>query len=167
MYLEVWPPREVTALERRLDELVEVVMDDHERSIDEQGYLARFLVIRASGYLEQVAYETLRGHLSVRSNGMVRSFSLSWIERSRNPSAYNLLEIVGRLDATLRNDLDALLDADDARMKRELGYLLHCRNLIAHGMNESVGTRRALDLVDLTKELADWFIRRLNPNTRT
>lgn len=160
----VWPPRQVTSLQGVLASLVLLVEDEaRELSPESRGWLARLLVIRASGYLEQVVSECFRGHVNERSGGLVRSFAASWLERSRNPSPSNMLDMVGRFDKGLQDELDGLLSAEDDRLKRELSFLVATRNSIAHGINEGVGPAKALALKDVSVEVADWFILRFNP----
>jgi len=84
--------------------------------------------------------------------------------RSRNPSPENLLEIIGRFDATLQRELEQKLDDDDGLIRRELSLLVHRRHHISHGQNEGLRSRKALELVDLVKDLADWFILALRPD---
>jgi len=55
------------------------------------------------------------------------------------------------------------LEADDQRLRRELAFLVDRRNKIAHGLNEGIGTVKALALKDVASEAADWFIARFNP----
>lgn len=164
MSQEVWPPWNVTSLERQLDALADAVRTQGNRSDDEQIWLTRFLVVRACGYLEQAVHEVVVGHLQGRSGGMIRSFSLSWMGRSRTPSPENLLEVVGRFDANLQRELEQKLDADDGAIRRELALLVHRRHHISHGQNEGLGSRKALELVELAKDLADWFILALRPD---
>jgi hypothetical protein len=164
----IWPPRPVTSLQGALAALVHLVEDyERELSPESRGWLARLLVIRASGYLEQVVSECFRGHVNEKSGGLVRSFASSWLERSRNPSPSNMLDMVGRFDKTLQDELDELFSADDDRLKRELAFLVSTRNSIAHGMNEGVGPAKALALKDVAVEVADWFILRFNPQRST
>jgi len=125
--------------------------------------MARFLAIRSSGYVEQTAIEVVRGYVQARSGGPVRSFAGSWLERTRNPTAQNLTDLIGRFDSTWRNEFIDLLDDDDERLKRELAFLVNLRNRIAHGLNEGVGREKALLLKEVSVELADWFILRFNP----
>jgi hypothetical protein len=55
------------------------------------------------------------------------------------------------------------LDANDERLARELAFLVDCRNKIAHGLNEGIGSQKALALKDVAVEIADWFVLRFNP----
>jgi hypothetical protein len=161
-----WPPWTIISLEKGLDHLVEAVRQPDGRDDDEQNLLTRFLVIRTCGYLEQVVQESVRSHLQSMAGGTVKSFALSWMGKSRNPSPENLLDIVGRFDESWRAELQDMLDADDKSLNRELSMLVHRRHQIAHGLNEGLNPRKALDLVTVAKTLADWFIRRFNPDAQ-
>jgi hypothetical protein len=71
---------------------------------------------------------------------------------------------VGRFNATWSNELAELLEADDELLHRELSLLLDRRNRIAHGLNEGITGRKALDLKKTACTVADWFILRFNPS---
>lgn len=159
-----WPPWVVSSSEKRLDDLVEAVRSDDSRDMDEQIWLTRFLVVCACGYLEQVVQQVVTGYIHGRVTGTVKSFSLSWMGKSRNPSPENLLDIVGRFDGDWRDELQAMLDANDGHLNQELLMLISRRNQIAHGLNEGLNSRKAIELVLVSKQLADWFVRRFDPD---
>jgi hypothetical protein len=159
-----WPPKLVSSLERSLQQLAKSVRElPSQRSDDEQVWLSRFLVVRTCGYLEQVIYETARDYVREKSGGLVRSFASSWLAKTRNPTPDNMLELVGRFDAGLERDLREMLEADQGHLYREISFLVDRRNKIAHGLNESVNTRKALDLLNETEKIAEWFIANLKP----
>lgn len=162
--LTSWPPRDLIQIRRGLDELIDTTRDD-DRTLEPEvtALLARLLVIRSAGYVEQGASICARGHVRERSGGYVRSFAHSWLERSKNPSPANLLEFVGRFDQLLADELEVAFAKDQDRWRRELAFLVDRRNKIAHGLNEGVGQSRALELAVVSKEIVDWFILRLNP----
>jgi len=161
-----WPPREVGAIAIKLRELRQLLehgcdppeLDEH------RAWLARMLIIRATGYLEQSVIEVTRAYVDQRSGGLVRVFARSWMDRSRNPTPDALLGFIGRFDYSLQLELKELLDADDQLLRRDLAMLVDSRNKIAHGHNEGVRPRRALGLTDSAELIADWFILRFNPN---
>lgn len=159
----VWPPQHLGRLEQQLDQLAKAVEDGSERDIDDQAWLTRFLVIRTCGYLEQVVHETVVAHLQEMSFGRAQTFVMSWLERSRNPSIDNMTKLVGRLDPNLQEQLQELLDADDKKLLRNIALLVGRRNQIAHGENEGMGSKSALDLMLSAKIVADWFVLRLDP----
>ncbi|MCK9897207.1 HEPN domain-containing protein [Frankia sp. AgB32] len=163
---EVWPPTETRIILDRLSELAALVQDQA-RVADNQevvSWLARLLVIRSCGYLEQTVAGTFRAYTGRLSYGHVRNFSLGWLDRTQNPTPAALETLAGRFDQGLRQELSALLDADDGRLRRELATLVDRRNRIAHGLNESVGVRKALELHGVACEVADWFILRFGPS---
>ncbi len=159
-----WPPREVTDLSRKLEELAELVRRPHDEASQEvRDWLARVLVVRSCGFLEQTVLEVCRAYLRGRSSGPVGAFGRSWLERGRNPNPDALVALVGRFDATWAGDLEEVLQADDERLHREVAFLVDRRNKIAHGLNEGVSTVKALALLDVVGEVSDWFIARFNP----
>lgn len=163
---DTWPPREIYSLEKNLNTLADAVREPGTaRTDDEQVWLTRFLLVRSVGYLEQVVHECFRGHITQKSGGTVRSLSLSWFQRSKNPSVDNLCDLLGRLDLNLRVEFEEFLDEEDSRVRRELSLLLDRRHKIAHGLNEGMTPRRALDLVKLVHDVAAWFILRLDPTS--
>ncbi len=150
-------------MEQQLDQIATAVANASERDVDDQIWLTRFLVVRTCGYLEQVVHETVTAHLEAMSYGRARSFAMSWVERSRNPTSVNMLRLLGRMDPQMHDDLHQLLCDDDNRLMSAVGELVGKRNQIAHGANEGTSSRRALDLVKASKEIANWFILRLDP----
>jgi hypothetical protein len=160
-----WPPLQVTAVWQKLEELGALLQDQLRKSDSDlvAGQLARLLVIRSCGYLEQVVFEVARAFVFERSGGRVRTFAHTWIPEGRNPSPSFLVEWVGRFDASMATELEQILAADDERLSRELYFLVDRRNRIAHGLNEGVTPRKALDLKNISNEVADWFILKFNP----
>lgn len=160
-----WPPVEVTRNHLRLVELGELLEDAMRKGESElvSGWLARLLVVRSCGYLEQVVAEVARGFILKRSGGLVRSFAHAAIPAAKNPWPESLLDWVGRFDRSLQDDLRDVFDEDDQRLRRELGLLVDRRNKIAHGLNEGVTERKALNLQIVACEVADWFVLRFNP----
>lgn len=160
-----WPPPDLRRLERALDELAGSVRQrPTHRTDDEQVWLVRFLVVRSCGYLEQVMQLCAMGHLQETSYGTARSYSLSWLSRSINPSVENIRTTLGRFDAKFVEEFETMLSDGDGELANDLGALITKRHAIAHGENEGLGDRRALDLYEMSKQLADWMIRRLNPD---
>jgi hypothetical protein len=159
-----WPPRLVTELRHKLDELADLVRQPYAGEPQEvRDWLARLLVVRSCGYVEQTILEVCRGYVHGRSGGPVRAFGRSWLERGSNPTPDALLELVGRFDATWAANLQDFLEEEDQRLHREVSFLVDRRNKIAHGLNEGIGTVKALQLSDIAREISDWFISRFNP----
>lgn len=160
-----WPPKTVISLENQLRALTESVQSPPAgRTDQDSAWLTRFLLVRAVGYLEQVVTDCVREHVHQGSWGTVRSFSTSFLSRSANPSIDNLVTLLGRLDANLRDEFETWINEDDQALLRDLSAAVHTRHQIAHGLNEGVGQQRALQYVSTLTDVADWFIRKLNPH---
>ncbi len=153
-------------MRQKLDELAALVEEPTVHGVPHLATdaLARFLVVRSCGYVEQTLIEVGRGYVRERSGGPAQSFALSWLERSPNPTPEALTTLTGRFDAVWSADLAEFLAADDQRLSREIAFLVDRRNRIAHGLNEGIGSRKALALKDVACELADWLIGRFNPH---
>ncbi|WP_428834032.1 HEPN domain-containing protein [Microbispora maris] len=161
-----WPPWEVTSLKVGLESLSNLVEKpaDHNLSDEVHGWLCRLLVVRSCGYLEQATIEVCRSYLDGKSGGLVKSFAKSWLDKSRNPTPDNLQQLVGRFDNGLGEEFQEFLGQDDQRVYREIFFLVDRRNKIAHGLSESVGHKKAIQLKCVVYEVVDWFVLRLNPN---
>lgn len=158
-----WPAAELQLLEQGLDETIRLVnrlgrQDDEEAT----AVASLFLVVRASGYLEQVLLVALRAHIVANAESRIANFTVSGLPRSANPSAEYLANLFKRLDPAWASELNELLDDNNRRIRDDLKFLLEVRNKIAHGASQTVGRRRAVELARVSKDLADWFIRRLS-----
>jgi hypothetical protein len=159
-----WPPHDIVSLKNQLELLAKSVESPVKtRGDDEQMWLTRFLVIRSCGYLEQAVIEVIRSYVREKSHGLVRSFAISHLEYIANPTSGNLCTLVGRLDAGLADDLREYLDQNDEYFHRQLSALVDKRHRIAHGLNEGVNRSHALGYYQVSVDLAEWFIARLDP----
>jgi hypothetical protein len=166
MWTEAWPSRALTNLERSLNELRAAVdRPDRSWSVDVTGHLTRFLVVRSCGYLEQVVDECCRAYLKSKAAPGAAAFGSSWLGGGRNPTPGMLESLVARFGLGLEAELHELFASDDEYLKREIGLLVDRRNKIAHGLNENIGSRKALDLVNAATTTADWFLLRLDPRS--
>jgi hypothetical protein len=82
--------------------------------------------------------------------------------KGRNPWPQTLIDRFRGLQAGWSAELENFLTEEDSRRSRELSLLVDRRNKISHGQNEGVGVRKALDFADLSLELGDWIIVRLD-----
>lgn len=160
-----WPPSNLRQLERSLDELADSIRErPQRRSDDEQIWLTRFLIVRSCGYLEQAMHRCAVEHLEANAYDTARSYSLSWLNRSINPSVDNILATLGRFDQGFVEEFEHMLSERNNELRNELGALVTKRHAIAHGENDGLGDRRALTLYEVSKSVADWMIRRFCPD---
>lgn len=164
MWSQSWPTIAMANMERSLVELAGLIeRPPRDQSDEVSAAMARFLVIRSCGYLEQVVAECCRAYLTSKSEGRVSSFASSHLRRGMNPAPEKLAELVRRFDPNWARELEELLKEEDDLLQRELAMLVDKRNKIAHGVSEGIGARKALDLYNVAREIADWFILRIAP----
>lgn len=164
MWLGPWPSVRIMQIESSLQSL-ERLVDRIAKSEDDEaiGSLARFLVVRSCGYLEQVTEECCRSYISTKADRRAGAFAASWLGHGRGVHPENLIALAGKFDATWADELTTFFDDDDQEFRREVSFLVDRRNKIAHGISEGIGARKALDLATYAQLTADWFIRRLDP----
>jgi hypothetical protein len=164
LWLEAWPSLRITTLERSISELEALVEHPAGDQPDEVSRaLARFLVIRTSGFLEQVARECCTAYVRSKSSPQAGAYGASWLELGTNPLPDRLVRLVRRFDGGWAEELSALLEQDDELLKRELSLLVDRRNKIAHGEGEGMGARKALDLLKMTRQVTGWFVVKFDP----
>lgn len=161
---EAWPNLTLQNYRRAFETHRALVMKPASAQADEVGMaLARFLVVRACGYIEAVAEECVSSYTLSRSSPQVARYSKSWLGKGRNPSPGNMLDLASRFDKSWEREFGILLAADDDLVKRELALLVDRRNKIAHGTGENITARKALDFAGLAIRIADWLIDRFDP----
>lgn len=156
-----WPPFQVERLRVALEELGTTV--ESTRDSDILAWLTRMLVVRSSGFIEQTSREVFWGYIDDRAGGLVRAFGQSWLDKSKNPSPENLLNMIGRFDHALKVEFEELLENDDQRLRRELAFLVDRRNHIAHGLSEGINRDKALALKEVALEVSEWLVLKFNP----
>lgn len=164
MWHESWPSREIQNLNRALG-LLECLVKDQASADDPDvaSALAKFLLVRTCGHVEQIVEQCCRAYLQSKSEARVASFGENWLGRGANPRPEKLINLVQRFDVVWSQELSELLHDNDELLSRELSFLVDRRNRIAHGLNEGVGVRKALDLVAPAIEVSEWFILRFDP----
>jgi hypothetical protein len=159
-----WPSIELLNLERALDQVIELVDKPGRDQPDEVGRaLSRFLVVRASGYIEQVSEDSCRCFIRSKAIPQVGSYGASWLGRGNSPTPEHLVELVRRFDPRWGDELTAFLQDHDELLWRELSLLVDRRHKIAHGLSEGITGRKALDLAGHAKTVGGWFVARFDP----
>jgi len=157
-----WPTQQMQANRRRLEELRLLVNSaTHEPEVGSE--LSRFLVIRASGYVEHTFETCIQHFAEAKSHPAVANYVAAGLFRGRNPKPDVLLERTRMLSEEWAVQLEGYFDSDDSRVRRELDFLIDRRNKIAHGQSESVHRRKALDLADVALEVGEKLTAIIDP----
>jgi hypothetical protein len=161
---EAWPSQKITQFENSLSGLESVLERVAKGSDDDTtAALARFFVVRACGFLEQVTEECCRSYLRSKSDPRASAFGGSWLGQGRGAHPDNLVALVSKFDSEWAAEFNELLDQNDQELRREISLLVNRRNKIAHGLSEGIGVRKALELAHYARLAADWFVLRLDP----
>lgn len=164
MWATAWPSQRIQQLEASLKQVRSLVESPSVGEPDDvTRALARFLVVRASGFLEQVSEECCRAYISSKAAPKVHDFATSWLGYGNNPSPDRLVTLVQRFSHEWGEELRLSFEAEDQRLRRSIALLVSRRNQIAHGESDGMGATRALELAKDAMDVADWFIRRLDP----
>ena len=95
------------------------------------------------------------------AGGIALSFAQSWLERSTNPRAQEVIRLIGRFSTVWAEELKLFL-SEDERYSR-INALLGIRNDIAHGRNQGVSRGQAWDYYQLVCDILEWVLDRLDP----
>lgn len=159
-----WPPHQVRVSKDRLLGLkADLETLDNSVSDNVRNALARFLAVRACGHIEFLFDECLATYVESHSHPNVGAYVRSGLFAGRNPRPKDLVKRLSRFNLQWSAELDELIDANDELLRREISFLVDRRNKIAHGQNEGIQTRKALDLADHALTLGDWISERLDP----
>ncbi|MBX3100567.1 MAG: hypothetical protein KF761_13430 [Salinibacterium sp.] len=159
-----WPSHILATSRQRLAELqLEVDSLPSDVSVATEQAMTRFLVVRACGHIEFTFDEAFCSYAESKSSPPIAAFVRSQFFRGSNPSAERIEVGLRKLDPARADRFVLLIDAEDQKVRRELGFLVDRRNKIAHGQSESVARRKALDLADIALSLGDWVMTELDP----
>lgn len=106
--------------------------------------LARYLTVRAVGYIEAVRDDLADLYASTNGHPRLHRRVTHNLRTGQGVAPEQILSFVGSFDAAWRGSLEALLDADDQDLRGKLGAMVAARKKIAHGDGEQVTTSRAL-----------------------
>lgn len=158
-----WPTQEMATSRERLKGLKQLLDSLPSEPPEVGAELARFLVVRSTGYIEHT-FETCIMHFAeAKSHPAVARHVSSGLFRGKNPRSDALLKRMAGFDDLWASDLGALLNDDDGRISRELDFMVDRRNRIAHGQSESVNRRKALDLAEVALEVGERLIELMDP----
>lgn len=151
---------EVRRLRSQLEDLF-LRVEQVDAASEIAGDLHRYLCVRVSGFLEQSLISSARACCGQMSSGRALEFASSWLERSPNPRAMEVVKFIGRFDSDWADELASYLEVDERGGR--VNALLGIRNDVAHGKNQGVSRRQAWDYFELVCELTDWILDRLDP----
>lgn len=144
-------PRRAT-IRQRLVDLKEVrdalrTFDGSQASAIERA-LARYLTVRAVGYIEAVRDDLADLYAAETGNPRLHRRVIHNLRNGLGARPEQLLTFVGSFDAAWRIEFEQFLEKEDQKLKEQLGAMVAARKKIAHGDGDQVTTGRALAWAD-------------------
>ena len=158
-----WPTLELQNSKKKLKELIDLLDEFGNEPPEVSSELARFLVVRSTGYVEHLFDTCIQCFAEAHSHRFVARHVESGLHKGRNVNPDTLLKRIKPFSDEWHKDLEEYLDADSGHIKRELKFMVDRRNRIAHGMNESINRRAALDLAKIALDLGDLLMDIMDP----
>lgn len=144
-------PRRAT-IRQRLNDLKEVQDALRERDGDRtdavERALARYLTVRAVGYIEAVRDDLADLYAEECGNPRLHRRVTHHLRTGHGVAPEQLLTFIGSFDAAWRRELEQFLDGDDQLLRAQLGAMVAARKKIAHGDGDQVTSGRALTWTD-------------------
>lgn len=121
-----------------------------------QDDLRRYLCLRCSGFLEQVAYTILSAHLDIKSSGPAKEFAKSWFKRAPNLTVEEFRTLIARFGESYGTLFDTFLSEKDR--KDTLGSLMAIRNKVAHGLEFKGARLDPVQFIELCEDTYNWLV---------
>lgn len=115
--------------------------------------MARYLTVRATGYIEAVRDDLADMYAEEAGHRRLHRRITHHLRIGQGVAPEQLLTFVGSFDAAWRSDLQRVLDQNDQDLKQKLGAMVAARKKIAHGDGDQVTTSRALAWADAALEI--------------
>lgn len=126
--------------------------------------LARYLTVRAAGYVEAIRDDAADLHSFSRAPIEVVRRIRHHLRTGQGVTPGQLIDFVGSFSPDWSLDLRNFLDANDEILKGSLGSMVAARKKIAHGDGDTVTTGRALAWSRDAEKIGGWVIQKFDPN---
>jgi len=147
--------REASSLKQRLDSLyVNYQVALRDVPIGFQGEMHKYMCVRFAGFLEQILFLAVVGHVRDTSSPRSASFALSFFKAAPNLNPEALEKLVGRFAGDWTQGLADFLD--EANRRDQLGTLFKVRNDTAHGLDYRGTTPQVHSYYELVTDIYHW-----------
>lgn len=144
-------------IRQRLIDLKEVQeslrnLDDTQSDVVSRA-LARYLTVRAVGYIEAVRDDWADLYAATVGHARLHRRITYHLRTGQGVAPDQLLTFVGSFDPAWRISLEGILEADDQLLRNQLGAMVAARKKIAHGDGDQVTAGRALVWADAAQTI--------------
>lgn len=126
--------------------------------------LARYLTVRAVGYVEAIRDDVADNYVAARSPIEVTRRVRLHLRTGLGVTPGQLTDFVRSFSPDWSENLEAKLGANDGELSQTLGAMVAARKKIAHGDGEQVTVGRALVWSRTAEEIGAWMIETFDPN---
>lgn len=163
--MSAWPPPSVRSRHQDLLDLTNTLQAISPSEQELTVAISRYLVVRATGYVEAVRDDVADLFVTRVSLDVVTNRIRSGLRAGQGVRPKQLIEFVQTFHPSWGAELSLFLDDDSAsrNLRSDLGALVNARRKIAHGDGDSVGPAAALRWASSAGDVADWLIRRFDP----
>jgi len=111
------------------------------KSLLEESYLAKFLVVFICGTFEEIIKNTFTEKFSKENSLEINSLIDSYLEEKfRNPSTENIISILNKFN----EEWGKVINKMPKVIQEAMDYIVTHKNLIAHGHNSDVTLREVI-----------------------
>lgn len=165
--MTAWPPASLRQRSIDLRDTTLALRQLPENTPDfTRSCMARYLTVRAAGYLEAVRDDVADVHVTTKSSAEVARRVRAHLRTGQGVAPNQLLDFVKSFHPGWHTELESLLSENDQALRSALGALVAARKKIAHGDGESVTEGKAIRWSETAILVADWLIKRFDPNLR-
>lgn len=149
----------IDALRRELEDTVSRILAHiPQAEPDVQEDLRKYICIRYSGYLEQIVFQAISGHIREPLGPDMADFVSSYFKKAPNLNPGQFHELVGRFGADSRQAFNQFLD--EGLRRDQLKSLLELRNDVAHGRAYRGNASSLTGYQQLVEDLDEWIVQR-------
>lgn len=126
--------------------------DANQLSSENQSRLAQLMTIWASGYLEATCREVLRDYARYRSDPSVQRFVSRNLDRFRNPTMDNVVNLIRSFDEIRARQLEEFARGS---IKESVNGMVAQRHRIAHGRSTDTTIARVSQQFEDARKIAN------------
>lgn len=162
--MQSWPPASLRQRQLDLRETRDALknLDRSNPDVVERA-LARYLVVRAAGFVEAVRDDVADLFSTEKASGEVARRIRVHLRGGQGVTPEQLLTFVNSFHPAWQGELESLLGDEDNLLRSRIGAMVAARKKIAHGDGENVTTSRALVWTEAAEEVVRWLVKRFDP----
>lgn len=153
--------RELASGLQKLRALIDRVDEACGDSIEMRSEWAKYVCVRAAGFLETALREVFGGFVRNSASEAVERFAVSELKKVNNPKMGRFLDVAGAFKKTWREELEEFA-ADEGRGDA-INSIMANRNRIAHGDDSGITIVRVKDYLKKSVDVVEFLENLVRP----